>query len=92
MDRIVPKAEQRSLLGPAGTALAVDTASCFHYGSRITKPDHRRIAAVFVYCPPSSNILPRRLAAGSAPLAHLVDRAKTPLARAVLGVAGCAPT
>ncbi len=85
MDRVVPPDHQVPLLGAAGTVNAVDTISCFHYGSRIVAADHQRVVAVFVYCPPSSTNLPRRLASGGGPLAHLAANYSDPLARAVLG-------
>ena len=86
MDRVVPGELQIPLVGGAGTVNAVDTISCFHYGSRIVAPDRHRIVAVFVYCPPSSTNLPRRLASGGGPLAHYAANYADPLARAVLGV------
>lgn len=71
--------------GPAGTAFVVDTAHCFHRGSRIRDPQHRRIAAMVCYAPPSGQMLPRRLASGKPPLASFIPELENPIEQAVLG-------
>lgn len=86
MDALVPKTAQQAMLGPRGTAFAVDTVACFHRGSRITKPGRHRVAAIICYCPPSSTKLPRRLAWANAPLTGFASLAKTETDRAVLGL------
>jgi hypothetical protein len=85
MDDHVARPQQLSIRGPRGTAFVVDTVRCFHRGSRIVDPDHRRIAAMVCYCPPAALSLPRRLAKGRAPLARFANHFAEPLQLAVLG-------
>jgi hypothetical protein len=86
MERHATADEQVSIRGPAGTAFVVDTSKCFHRGSRITDTRRRRIVATFCYCPPSSSILPRRLAGASTPLSRFAAQFDRPLQRAALGL------
>jgi hypothetical protein len=83
MSSLVPD-HQHSVVGPRGTSLLLDTARCFHRGSRIRGEDRRRMVGVIQFVPPSSTTLPLPLRNG-APFRHLVDRQQSPLARAVLG-------
>lgn len=86
MGRFVPEGNETSLIGQRGTAFVVDTTRCFHRGSRIRDPRHRRVAAMVCYAPPSALTLPRRLSGGRAPLVELASEDSTPLERAVLGM------
>jgi hypothetical protein len=83
MSSLVPD-DQHTVVGPRGTSLLLDTARCFHRGSRIRGEDRRRMVGVIQFVPPSSTTLPLPLRNG-APFRHLVDRHESPLARAVLG-------
>jgi hypothetical protein len=85
MDRHVPHDRQLSVTGARGSAVVVDTARCFHRGSRIPEPGHHRMVALLHYCPPNAARLPLRLASGGAPYARLAARYPGELARAVLG-------
>src|SRR5258705_6280635 len=49
MARHVPADQHTQMMGPRGTAFAVDTVRCFHRGSRIIDPQQRRCDAVSVY-------------------------------------------
>jgi hypothetical protein len=84
MDAHVPAGDQHSFVGPGGTSMLVDTARCFHRGSRIRHADRRRMVAVFQYVPPNCTQLPLRLTSG-APYLKLATHGMSPLARAVLG-------
>jgi hypothetical protein len=84
MTTYVPEHQQNSFVGPGGTSMIVDTARCFHRGSRIRHSDRRRMVAVFQFVPPHCTQLPLRLRHG-APFAHLATSGMSPLARAVLG-------
>jgi hypothetical protein len=86
MARQVPAEQVTTLLGARGTAFVVDTVRCFHRGSRIRKPDRRRVVTTITYCPPSGITLPRRLAAQSAPLAEFAASFSGRLERAALGL------
>jgi hypothetical protein len=86
MARHLAPGEQHTVLGRRGTSFIVDTGRCFHRGSRIREPDRRRIIGTFCYCPPSSTILPRRLAAADAPLVQFATELSSPLERAALGL------
>ena len=83
MSSLVPD-DQFSVMGPRGTSLLLDTARCFHRGSRIRGESKRRMVGVIQFVPPSSTTLPLPLRDG-APYRHLLDRKLSPLARAVLG-------
>ena len=84
MDSLVPKAEQVAFTGPAGSAWLVDTARCFHRGSRIRNTARTRMVAIIQYVPPNCTQLPLRIRSG-APYRRLIRTDMTPLARAVLG-------
>lgn len=86
MERQVPSSELTSILGTKGTAFVVDTVRCFHRGSRITEPGHRRVVGMICYCPPSGRTLPRRLTHGTAPMGAFADSFAGPIERAVLGM------
>lgn len=86
MAREVPASRVTTLLGPAGTAFACDTGRCFHRGSRIVDPAHRRVAATICYVPPAGARIPRRLARENAPLVAFADAFTGSLERAALGV------
>jgi hypothetical protein len=85
MDRHVPRSEQHSVVGPAGTAFVIDTVRSFHRGSRIRDSNRRRVVTMICFTPPSSNVLPLRLAGNKAPLTEFADHFTSPLERAVLG-------
>jgi len=84
MDSIVGADEQKRLVGPRGFSFIVDTASCFHRGSRLRKAERRRMVGIIQYVPPSCTQLPLRLDTG-APYRHLITPTMSPLERAVLG-------
>ena len=86
MDAHVPREQQRSIVGPRGTAFVVDTVRCFHRGSRIIDKTRRRVMATICYCPPSGNTIPRRLAWTKAPLVDFAARFSSELERAALGL------
>jgi hypothetical protein len=86
MQRYVPDERVVSLVGPRGTTFAVDTARCFHRGSRIRDNTRRRIAAMICYAPPNGHMLPRRLVTGKAPLAEFASSFPGKLEQAVLGM------
>jgi len=86
MDANVPKDDQKRIIGPRGTAFAVDTVRCFHRGSRITNKHRRRVMATICYCPPNGLTIPRRLAAANAPLVEFATSVHGELERAALGV------
>jgi hypothetical protein len=75
-----------SMVGPAGTSFVADTVLCFHRGSRIREPGHRRIAAMVCYVPPSGSKLPLRLASGNAPMINYTEHFSDPVDLAALGV------
>jgi hypothetical protein len=85
MSRQVPDRDIVSLVGPRGTAFAVDTVHCFHRGSRITKENHARVVGMICYCPPNGTSLPRRLASGKAPLVEFSSHFPGEIESAVLG-------
>jgi hypothetical protein len=85
MDRHVARADQRSIEGRRGTAFVIDTVSCLHRGSRIRDENRRRVVSMICFTPPSSIVLPRRLAAKRGPLTEFADEFTSPLERAVLG-------
>lgn len=84
MDALVPAVDQRSLIGPRGSSFLVDTARCFHRGSRIRQSDRRRMVGIIQFVPPNCTQLPLRLRHG-APFRHLATPSMSSLARAVLG-------
>jgi hypothetical protein len=86
MDAHAPREFQIAMEGPAGTAFVVDTTRCFHRGSRIVDPAHRRVAAVICYCPPTALTLPRQLAGHKAPLITFAEQFTDPIERAALGI------
>jgi hypothetical protein len=47
-----------ALTGPAGTLAFLDTSRCFHYGSRISSTDTRRLVIMLQYVTPLAFILP----------------------------------
>lgn len=85
MDAHLARDRQLAIEGPGGSAFLVDTARCFHKGSRITAPDHRRIAGVVLYCTPNGAKLPLRLAHRKGPFAGLASSRASELERGVLG-------
>jgi len=84
MDALVPPGEQHGFLGPSGTSFVVDTARCFHRGSRIRKQNRHRMVATIQFGPPHITQLPLRLRHG-APYRHLIESTMPPLTRAILG-------
>lgn len=82
----VPSSRINTMVGPAGTAFVVDTARCFHRGSRITDPSRRRVMASVCFCPPSCLTIPRRLASAKAPLVDFASVFTMPVERAALGL------
>lgn len=56
---IKPDSEM-TLTGPAGTLAAVDTARCFHQGSRVLKDGRPRVCAIFRYLTPNAYLWPAR--------------------------------
>jgi hypothetical protein len=85
MDQHVPRDNQLSILGPAGSAFIIDTVRCFHRGSRIVDPARYRMVAFIHYCPPNAARLPLRLATRGAPFANQIEQYSGELERAVLG-------
>lgn len=86
MNANVAPANQLAIEGPRTTAFLIDTAHCFHRGSRIVAKDKRRVAAIVCYCQASARKLPLRLAGGSAPLTRFATRFTDRFDRAVLGM------
>jgi hypothetical protein len=76
----VPTAAARPVLGPAGTAVFVDTSRCFHFGSRVARDAPPRLVTMIQYQTPYSFMLPgsqglpfrRLLAPGVGDLQRLV--------------------
>jgi hypothetical protein len=86
MSEHVASTDQLAIEGPRATAFLVDTAHCFHRGSRIVAKDRRRVAAIVCYCPASGRKLPLRLARGTAPLARFAAMFTDRFQRAALGL------
>lgn len=85
MDKHVSRDNQLSIRGPRESAFVVDTARCFHKGSRILDPARSRMVAVILYCTPNGTRLPLRLANRPGPFASLANQYTEQLQRAVLG-------
>jgi hypothetical protein len=84
MSALVRDDEVHAFLGPPGTWFAIDTARCFHRGSRIRGSDQHRTVAYLEYAPPNTTRLQLRLRRGT-PYAHLAGKTSSALAKAVLG-------
>ena len=89
MDAVLTPRKRVSIRASAGSAFVVDTARCFHRGSRITERGRRRVVGVALYCTPNGSKLPLRLASRRGPVASRMGegvlRKLSPLQRAVLG-------
>ena len=85
MDEHLPRKNQLSIRGPRESSFVVDTARCFHKGSRIVEPGRWRMVAVMLYCTPNGAKLPLRLASRPGPFATLANEHTGDLERAVLG-------
>jgi hypothetical protein len=72
------------ILGPAGTAVFVDTSRCFHFGSRVARGAPPRLAAMIQYQTPYSFMLPADVES-ALPFRRLLAPSMTPLQRLVLG-------
>jgi hypothetical protein len=86
MQRYVPDERIVSLVGKRGTAFVVDTAHCFHRGSRIREKQRHRVAAMICYAPPNGRTLPRRLVSARAPLINFASSFSDRVEQAVLGM------
>ncbi len=86
MDEHVPREHQLSVTGGRGSAFVVDTARCFHKGSRIVKAANFRMVAVALYATPNGAKLPLRLSHRPGPYADLAVDRLSDLDRAVLGL------
>lgn len=73
------------IIGEAGTWAFVDTARCFHYGSRCDKGAEPRIVAVFEYYTPGAFVFPIDYRK-KAPLKHLATPELEPIQRLALGI------
>lgn len=86
MRRVVDDEEAVPLVGPAGTVALVDTARCFHFGSRVAAGSPGRLMGIVGYVTPLG--FAQAVSGRSAPaLAHLA-RATDPLERRLLLGAG----
>ena len=86
MDEHVPREQQLSVTGGHGSAFVVDTARCFHKGSRIVKTSKYRMVAVALYVTPNGAKLPLRLSHRPGPYANLASHRLSDIDRAVLGL------
>ena len=73
-----------AVVGDPGTTCFVDTARCFHFGSRVDQDAGARLVAMIQYLPPASFHLPRDHRQG-APFRHLATPQLTHTQRLVLG-------
>jgi len=76
--------DQHPIVGPGGTWAFVDTARCFHYGSRVLQDAPPRIVTVFEYYTPAAFVFPidyRKIA----PMKHLSTPDLLPIQRLALG-------
>jgi hypothetical protein len=72
------------VIGVPGTMCFVDTARCFHFGSRVEREAGARLVAMIQYLPPACFELPRDHRQ-AAPFRHLATPAHTHAQQLVLG-------
>jgi hypothetical protein len=81
---VVGTGREVPILGPAGTAVFVDTSRCFHYGSRVAADAPPRLVTMIQYQTPFSFMVPTQ-AQQTLPFRRLIRPQLTPLQRLVLG-------
>jgi hypothetical protein len=81
---VVGTGREVPILGPAGTAVFVDTSRCFHYGSRVAADAPPRLVTMIQYQTPFSFMVPTH-AQRTLPFRRLIRPQLTPLQRLVLG-------
>jgi len=72
------------ILGPAGTAVFVDTSRCFHFGSRVAADAPPRLVTMIQYQTPYSFMLPTS-AQASLPFRRFLRDGLSPVQQLVLG-------
>ena len=81
---VVGSGREVPVLGPAGTAVFVDTSRCFHYGSRVAAEAPPRLVTMIQYQTPFSFMVPTHEQQTLA-FRRLIGPQLSPLQRLVLG-------
>lgn len=79
-----PGVREHPILGPAGTAVFVDTSRCFHFGSRVAPTAPARLVTMIQYQTPYSFMLPAG-AEQTLPFRRFLGSPLSPLQRLALG-------